>query len=88
MAIIGIGHGMYFGTDLALVTGVLRSRPHASGKDLGLLNVANTLPQSFTPALGALILQGSGGNYSLLFVLAGCSALLSSLAILPLRSVR
>ena len=88
MAIMGIGHGMYFGTDLALVTGVLRSRPHASGKDLGLLNVANTLPQSFTPALGALLLQSSGGGYSVLFVIAGCFALLSSLAILPLRSVR
>ena len=88
MAIIGMGHGMYFGTDLALVTGVLRSRQHASGKDLGLLNVANTLPQSFTPALGALLLQGSGGNYTILFLIAGCSALLSSLAILPLRSVR
>ena len=86
--IIGIGHGMYFGTDLALVTGVLRSRPHASGKDLGLLNVANTLPQSFTPALGSLILAASGGDYSALFVVAGCAALLSSLAILPLRTVR
>jgi MFS family permease len=88
MAIIGIGHGMYFGTDLALVTGVLRSRPHASGKDLGLLNVANTLPQSFAPALGSLILRGSGSDYSMLFVVAGSCALLSSLAILPLRSVR
>jgi MFS family permease len=88
MAVMGMGHGMYFGTDLALVTGVLRSRPHASGNDLGLLNVANTLPQSFTAALGSLILQSSGGNYQLLFLLAGCSALLSSFAILPLRSVR
>lgn len=88
MSIMGIGHGMYFGTDLALVTGVLRSRPQASGKDLGLLNVANTLPQSFTPALGALWLQSAGGNYSTLFLVAGCFALLSSLAILPLRSVR
>jgi MFS family permease len=88
MATVGIGHGMYFGTDLALVTGVLRSRPFASGKDLGLLNVANTLPQSITPALGVLLLPGAGGDYATLFVAAGCSALLSSLAILPLRSVR
>lgn len=88
MAIMGMGHGMYFGTDLALVTGVLRSRPHASGNDLGLLNVANTLPQSFTAALGSLILQRSGGDYTVLFLLAGCAALLSSLAILPLRTVR
>jgi MFS family permease len=88
MAVIGIGHGMYFGTDLALVTGVLRSRSHASGKDLGLLNVANTLPQCFAPALGSLLLRGSGSDFSILFVVAGCCALLSSLAILPLRSIR
>ncbi len=65
-----------------------RPRPFASGKDLGLLNVANTLPQSITPMLGLLLLPGAGGDYVLLFVLASCSALLSSLAILPLRSVR
>jgi MFS family permease len=88
MAIAGIGHGAYFGTDLALVTGVLRSRPHASGKDLGFLNVANTLPQSLTPALGSFVLLATGGNYPVLFVLAGVSALLSSLAITPLRTVR
>jgi hypothetical protein len=70
------------------VTGVLRSRPFSSAKDLGLLNVANTLPQCITPALGALMLPRAGGDYATLFVLAGCSALLSSLAILPLRSVR
>ena len=88
MAIAGIGHGAYFGTDLALVTGVLRSRPHASGKDLGFLNVANTLPQSLTPALGSFVLLATGGNYPVLFVLAGVSAMLSSLAITPLRTVR
>ncbi len=86
MATVGIGHGIFFGTDLALVTGVLRSRPHASGKDLGLLNVANTLPQCFTPALGSLVLQGY--DYTTLFVIGACCAFLSSLAILPLRSVR
>lgn len=88
MAMVGIGHGMYFGTDLALVTGVLRTRPLASGKDLGLLNVANTLPQSITPALGHLLMPGAGGDYATLFVVAGSAALLSSLAILPMRSVR
>jgi len=88
MATVGIGHGMYFGTDLALVTSVLRARPFASGKDLGLLNVANTLPQSITPTLGLILLPGAGGNYATLFIVAGCSALLSSLAILPMRTVR
>jgi len=88
MATVGAGHGFYFGTDLALVTGVLRSRPHASAKDLGLLNFANTLPQSITPMLGAWLLPGAGGDYATLYVVAGSAALLSSLAILPLRTVR
>jgi MFS family permease len=88
MATVGAGYGLYFGTDLALVTGVLRSRPQASAKDLGLLNIANTLPQSITPMLGAWLLPGAGGDYATLYVVAGCSALLSSLAILPLRTVR
>ena len=55
---------------------------------IGLLNVANTLPQSITPALGAFLMPGVGGSYATLFVIAGSFALLSSLAILPLRSVR
>jgi MFS family permease len=88
MATVGAGHGIYFGTDLALVTGVLRSRPQASAKDLGLFNIANTLPQSITPMLGAWLLPGAGGDYATLYVVAGCSALLSSLAILPMRTVR
>jgi hypothetical protein len=88
MATVGAGHGIYFGTDLALVTGVLRSRPQASAKDLGLLNTANTLPQSLTPMLGAWLLPAAAGDYATLYVVAGCLALLSSLAILPLRSVR
>ena len=88
MAIVGIGHGVYFGTDLALVTDVLRNREQEAGKDLGLLNVANTLPQSITPALGSMLLLQTGGHYGSLFLVAGCAALLSSLAILPVRAVR
>lgn len=88
MAATGIGHGLYFGTDLALVTGILRSRPENSGKDLGVLNVANTLPQCIAPALGSFMLVSPGGDYKSMFIVAGCAALLSSAAILPLRTVR
>lgn len=88
MAATGAGHGVYFGTDLALVTGILRSRPGDSGKDLGLLNVANTLPQCIVPPMGAILLLSTGGDYTSMFIAAGCAALLSSVAILPLRTVR
>jgi MFS family permease len=88
MAITGIGHGIYFAVDLALVTDVLPNRWRDAGKDLGIFNVANTLPQALAPALGPVILAITGGNYTWLFTVAGCITLLASFTILPVRSVR
>ena len=87
MALTGIGHGVYFAVDLALVTEVLPDRERHAAKDLGILNIANALPQSVAPLLGWLILT-LGGGYTTLFIAAGCLALLGSFAILPLKSVR
>jgi MFS family permease len=88
MATTGIGHGIYFAVDLALVTEVLPNRQHDAAKDLGIFNIANALPQSVAPALGAAILAFGGGDYTWLFATAGGVALLGSFAILPVRSVR
>lgn len=88
MAFTGIGHGIYFAVDLALVTDVLPNRWRDAGKDLGIFNVANTLPQALAPALGPVILALTGGNYTWLFTVAGCITLLASFTILPVRSVR
>ncbi len=46
MAATGIGHGLYFAVDLALVTEVLPDRERDAAKDLGILNITNALPQS------------------------------------------
>lgn len=88
MAITGIGHGVFFAVDFALVTEVLPNRLRDAGKDLGILNVANALPQSVAPAIGPMILAAGGGNYTWVFVAAGTIALLGSFAIMPLRGVR
>jgi MFS family permease len=56
MAATGIGHGLYFAVDLALVTEVLPDRERDAAKDLGILNITNALPQSVAPALAPLIL--------------------------------
>jgi MFS family permease len=88
VAIAGIGHGTYVGVDLALFTDVLPDQQRDAAKDLGLVNVTNTLPQILSPGFAPLILAMSGGQYSLLFVLAGLIALLGSLSILPLKRVR
>jgi MFS family permease len=88
MAATGIGHGLYFAVDLALVTEVLPDRQRDAAKDLGILNITNALPQSVAPLLGPAILALGGGNYAWLFLAAGAIALAGSLAILPLKRVR
>lgn len=88
MTITGIGHGIYFAVDLALVTDVLPNRWRDAAKDLGIFNVANALPQAIAPAVAPLILATSGGNYTWLFAIAGSIALMASITILPVKSVR
>jgi MFS family permease len=88
MMMTGVGHGVYFAVDLALVTDVLPNRWRDAAKDLGIFNVANALPQAMAPALGPVILAITGGNYAWLFTVAGCITLLASFTILPVRSVR
>lgn len=88
MTITGIGHGIYFAVDLALVTDVLPNRWRDAAKDLGIFNVANALPQAIAPAVAPIILATSGGNYTWLFAIAGSITLLASISILPVKSVR
>jgi hypothetical protein len=70
------------------VTDVLPDRARHAAKDLGLLNIANTLPQVIAPLAAPAILQLSRGDYTLLFAVAGAVAVLGSLFLLPLKNVR
>lgn len=88
MALTGIGQGVYFAVELALVTQILPNHGLDAAKDLGMFNIANALPQSVAPALGPIILAISGGSYAWLFAVAGTIAFFGSFAILPLRGVR
>jgi MFS family permease len=85
-AILGVGFGIYIAVDGALVTQVLPSA-NSRGKDLGVINIANTLPQSLAPAVAAFIVHVSQ-SYLLLFVLAAVFALLSGFLIRPIKGVR
>lgn len=58
-AIMGIAYGTYIAVDLALVLQVLPD-PLTTGKDLGVINIANALPQSIAPAVGGLLLARLG----------------------------
>jgi MFS family permease len=88
VALMGIGHGFYEGVDLALVTDVLPDRDQHAAKDLGILNIANTLPQVIAPLSAPAILAVSRGDYTLLFVVAGTVAVLGAAVLVPLRNVR
>jgi MFS family permease len=87
---LGVAYGIYVGVDLALVVDVLPN-PDDAGKDLGVFNMANALPQSAAPALGALLLAvGSAAhqNYDLLLYTAGAAALIGALIVLPIKKVK
>jgi MFS family permease len=88
VALTGMGHGIYEGVDLALVTDVLPDRDQHAAQDLGLLNIANALPQVIAPLSAPAILALSRGDYALLFAVAGTVAVLGSVVLVPLKSVR
>lgn len=89
-AVLGAASGIYVGVDFALVLDVLPN-PDDAGKDLGVINIANALPQSLAPVIGAALLAVGGtghGNYSLLFWAAGAAAVLGALVVLPIKKVK
>jgi MFS family permease len=89
IAISGIGQGVYLAIDLALAAAVLPEGGKEAAKDLGVLNIANALPQSLAPAIAPIFLAiGGGNNYTALFTAAAIFALLGALAIQRIKGVR
>lgn len=89
-AVMGFGYGMYIAVDMALVVDVLPN-PEDSGKDLGVMNIANALPQTFAPTLGAILLgigTTDASNYQMLFLVAGIAAVIGGLVIIPIKKVK
>ena len=93
VTICGIGFGIYLAVDLALVSQVLPNTDDAS-KDLGVFNIAATLPQSLAPAIAPIFLaiphfaDGGGDNYTALYFVAASLSIVGALAILPVKGVR
>ncbi len=85
-AVLGIGFGAYLGVDIALITQALPSA-NARGKDLGVINIANALPQVVGSATAALVIT-TFHSYTILFVIAALLASLGAVLIRPIKSVR
>ncbi|MGW1889025.1 MFS transporter [Streptomyces sp. NPDC002004] len=84
-AVLGIGFGVFTSVDFALMTDVLPSAADR-GKDLGVINIANALPQVAAPALAAPIVTYLGG-YRVLYGVAAVVGLGGALLVRRIRGV-
>ena len=67
-AVLGVGSGLLYAIDTAMCVRMLPSTENA-GKDLGIINLANTLPQSLVPFIAPFLIS-LGGFPALYFTLA------------------
>ncbi|MFJ5707981.1 MFS transporter [Streptomyces sp. NPDC093105] len=84
-ALLGVGFGVFTSVDFALMTDVLPTA-HDRGKDLGIVNVANALPQVAAPALAAPLVNHLGG-YRSLYLVAAALGLVGALLVRRIRGV-
>lgn len=83
--VLGIGFGTYTAVDFAMITEVLPSADDRA-KDLGVINIANALPQVLAPVVAAGVL-GLDLGYSTLYVLAAGFSVLGSVLVVNIRSL-
>lgn len=91
VCVMSLAFGVYFSVDMALVTEVLPDAKNNAAKDLGVMNVAGTLPQTLAPAMAPIFLFAAGNstpNYALLFSAAAFFAVLGAVTIIPIKKVR
>ncbi|MGW5386324.1 MFS transporter [Nocardia sp. NPDC003963] len=85
-ALFGLGFGCYTAVDNALITEVLPASEDAA-KDLGVMNIAASLPQTLAPAISGAVIALAGG-YGPLFLVGIVFAVIAAVAVLPITSVR
>lgn len=89
-AIVSLGQGLYYAVDIALVVAVLPNEKDAA-KDMGVFQIANSLPQSLAPIIAPIFLAigaTATGNYPAVFVAATVFAVIGALLIIPVRKAR
>lgn len=83
--IAGFGFGMFQAVDTALMSEVLPSAK-SFAKDLGVVNIAATLPQTLAPGIAGAIVLAFG--YAALFPIAIVLGILGALAVWPIKATR
>ena len=84
--LLGVGFGAYMAVALAILTQVLPAAADRA-KDLGVVNIANSLPQVVAPLASTVILAQLGG-YRGLFTASAIATLVAGVLITRVRSVR
>jgi MFS family permease len=83
--VLGIGFGAYLAVDFALITQVLPSALDR-GKDLGVINIANSLPQVLAPLIAFPFVTLWGGYVSL-YIAAAVIGLLGAVFVVKIKGV-
>lgn len=91
-ALGGLGLGVYIAVDLALAARLVPDKNNA-GRYMGIVTLANNLPNVVTPLLAPLLLTAGASaegrpGFGLLFLVAGVISILGSVLVLAIRSVR
>jgi MFS family permease len=85
--LFGIGLGLYSTVDIALVAEVLPERASA-GRDLGVMNLAITVPQIAAPLIGLGVLVAFDGELRWVFAISTAFALMGAVVIMGIRRVK
>jgi len=89
-AFVSLGQGLYLAVDIALCVAVLPN-PDDAARDMAVLQIASSLPQSLAPMLAPALLAiggGAGGNFFALFAAAAASAVAGAMTVVPIRRTR
>lgn len=84
--LLGIGFGVYWAVALAVLTQVLPAASNRA-KDVGVINIANALPQVIAPVVAGLALQAAGG-YAALFILSAIATVAGGFMVTRIKAVR
>ncbi|QFR01676.1 MFS transporter [Streptomyces phaeolivaceus] len=90
MGVYACGFGLYMAVDVALAVSVLPD-PRRAAKDMGVLNVANALPQSLVPMIAPLLLTlhaDGGSQFGELYLFGAVCGIGGALAVARIRTVR
>jgi MFS family permease len=89
--VMGAGFGAYTAVDLALISRVL-PRPEDRAKDLGVVNIANALPQVLAPVVAGVVVTllrpaGYDVAYQSLYLAGAALTVLGAVLVMRIKSV-